>query len=1119
MLNIKELLYLYKNHPKVLLLNEFLTQKKRIHLSGLHGSSSAFVVATIKEICNKSIFYIAQDKESAAYLFNDFERLLPERKIHFLPSSYKRALVTKESDSYDPDNLVLRTQILSAIATQNDFFLVTYPEALHEKVVQRKVLKDSSIVLKKGEKLDQDFLLEYLTDLGFKRKEFVFEAGEFAVRGSIIDVFSFSNDYPFRIDFFDVEVDSLRTFDTVTQLSLQVFDQIIITPHFLELEEEVYTSIIEYLKHDTLIIANNLRFTLERLDFFEDRNKSHFETDFIQTRFVNGQILKKDLLGFQLLEISPHSVFENSETIVFKTAEQISFKKNFDFLVSDIKEKNLQNYRVFILSANSKQLERINRIFSDLNASVHFEEINSIVYLGFIDHDLQISIYADHQIFERYLRFELKKTNSQSGTEALTLRELSALQPGDYVVHIDHGIGIFGGLEKMEVNGKFQEAVRLVYKDNDVLFVSLHALHKISKYKGKEGEPPKVYKLGSKSWSVLKNKTKSKVKDIAKELIALYAQRLQEKGYAFSADTYMQDELESSFIYEDTPDQLKATIATKQDMESLVPMDRLICGDVGFGKTEIAIRAAFKAVADNKQVAVLVPTTILAFQHFRTFSERLKDFPANVTYLSRNRSAKEQKQLLLDLAKGKVDIIIGTHRLVSKDVVFKDLGLLVIDEEQKFGVAVKEKLKALRVNVDTLTLSATPIPRTLQFSLMGARDMSIINTPPPNRFPIITELIAFNEEIIANAIKYEIERNGQVFFIHNRVKDIEQVANIIRQIVPGIRVVVAHGQMDGTQMENILVDFINEECDVLVATSIVENGLDIPNANTMIINNAQNFGLSDLHQLRGRVGRSNKKAFCYLITPPVTGLARDSRRRIQAIEQFSEIGSGFNIAMQDLDIRGAGNLLGGEQSGFIADIGFETYQRILDEAVMELRNTEFKNLFDKADSKEEKEKLKSDFVSSRFVDDCSVDTDVDIRFPEGYIESITERFKLYKELDNLSEEAQIDEFLSRLIDRFGQLPPEAADLIMTMRLRNRAQKLGIEKISFKQGKLILYFVADKDSLFYQSEIFVAILDYVQKYPKKCLLKQNEHKLYLLFNSVKSIAQINSILIEFYTFTD
>ena len=1110
-MEIRNLVEQYKTHPQVKNLVKKLEDVKRIQLTGLFGSSKAFVLSALSMLNQKNILYIAPDKEVAAYLFNDLERLLPEKDVCFLPSSYKRALVLEESDSKDPENIVIRTQILNEIATGKESIVISYSEALYEKVVTMQTLKNSSILLKKGEKVGQDFILELLLELGFNRKEFVFEAGDFAIRGSIIDVFSYSNDYPFRIDFFDDELESIRSFDTSTQLSVKIWEEISITPDFIDLEEEVYTGILDYFSKDTIIIAENLPYTLERLNFFDDRNKTHLSEAFINKRFINGQEFKKDLLNFKLIEISSKTAFDVTELIEFNTIEQVSFKKNFNFFVSDLKDKHEQSYSNFILSANLKQLQRIKRILEDLDAEVPYEEINSIVYQGFIDKDLGLNIYADHQIFERYMRFELKKTNSQSGKEALTLRELNTLQPGDYVVHIDHGIGVFGGLEKMEINGKLQEAVRLVYKDKDVLFVSLHALHKISKYKGKDGDPPKVYKLGTKAWSNLKNKTKSKVKDIAKDLIALYAKRLQEKGFAFAADSFLQDELESSFLYEDTPDQLKATIATKADMELPVPMDRLVCGDVGFGKTEIAIRAAFKAVADNKQVAVLVPTTILAFQHYRTFSERLANFPANVEYFSRNRSTKAQKQILEDLKSGKLDIIIGTHKLVGKDIKFKDLGLLIVDEEQKFGVSVKEKLKALRVNVDTLTLTATPIPRTLQFSLMGARDMSIINTAPPNRFPIITELVSFNEDLIRDAINYEVERNGQVFFIHNRVRDINDMAKILKRIVPNIKVAVAHGQMDGKLMENILVDFINEEFDVLVATSIVENGLDIPNANTIIINNAQNFGLSDLHQLRGRVGRSNKKAFAYLITPPLTGLSRDARKRMQAIEQFSELGAGFNIAMQDLDIRGAGNLLGGEQSGFIADIGFETYQRILDEAVMELRDSEFKNLLGTADNEEEKIKIKNEFINQQFVDDCAIDTDIDMRFPEQYIESITERFKLYKELDNLTENDEIDLFIEKLIDRFGKLPKPALDLVQTMRVRNLAKNLGIEKISLKKDKLVLFFVSDSESPFYSTDIFSNFLKYVQLHSKRCVLKQKENKLYLVVTKVADILKLNSIL--------
>jgi len=1107
-LKLKEIVSQYQNLSQVQELCEILSVKKKLNLTQVASSANAFVIAAFYASEKKNFLYIAPDKEQAAYLYNDLQRLIAEELVYFLPASYKRALISEDS-AKNAENVVLRTEILNKLQQGEPISVITFPEALYEKVITRNELEDNSLRLHQGEKVDQDFVIELLQEYGFVRKEFVFEAGDYALRGSIVDIFSFANDYPFRIDFFDDEIESIRTFDTVSQLSLEKKNTIEIIPDFDTEQETRFCSFLEFLPDDMPVFSRDLKYCVERIAFFNLRNKEQTETLQL-SHFTTEEEFKKGISERAVAEFQSKPYFKSEAQIVFNAHPQLSFKKNFQFFIKTLKERQEKGYRNIILSKNSNQLERISRIYTDLDEEKNYEEINSIVYKGFIDEDLKIALYADHEIFERYMRFELKKTNSQSGKEALTLRELGTLQPGDYVVHVDHGIGIFGGLEKMEINGKVQETVRLVYKDKDVLYVSLHALHKISKYKGKDGEPPKIYKLGGKTWANLKNKTKRKVKDIAKDLIALYAKRTQEKGFAYTADSYLQEELEASFIYEDTPDQYKATQATKEDMENAVPMDRLICGDVGFGKTEVAIRAAFKAATDGKQTAVLVPTTILAFQHFRTFTQRLKEFPVRIDYLTRNRSTKETHEIESDLQAGKIDIIIGTHKLVGKKVKFRDLGLLIIDEEQKFGVGIKEKLKALRVNIDTLTLTATPIPRTLQFSLMGARDLSIISTPPPNRYPIITEIINFDRELIREAIEYELQRNGQVFFVHNRVKDIYEIEKMLQKIVPGIRTAIAHGQMEGKKMEKVLVEFIDEEYDVLIATSIIENGLDIPNANTILINQAQNFGLSDLHQLRGRVGRSNKKAFCYLISPSMVSLPKDSRRRLQALEQFSELGSGFNIAMQDLDIRGAGNLLGGEQSGFISDIGYETYMRILNEAVQELRDTEFQNLFQTADKKEQKEILstKKDY---RFVSDCQLEFDNDIRFPESYIESITERFKLYKELDNLKTEEALDEFQEMLIDRFGKLPLQARDLLFSMRLRLKALQFGIEKIAYKNHKLILYFVSDKESPYYETDIFSAFLEYAQQHAKKCTLKQTDSKLYLVVNEVKNMYKIMDII--------
>jgi transcription-repair coupling factor (superfamily II helicase) len=1082
-------------------LDSLLQQHKQIAVAGLKGSLKALFAGAMACKTDTNYLFILRDKEEAAYFYNDLAQCLPEKSLRFFPTSYKRSIIYGQPDQ---GNLIQRTEALDALARGEKVHLISYPEALTEKVVTPERLSENTLYLSKGEELSLEFIEEVLQSYDFQLVDFVYEPGQYAIRGSIVDIFSYAHDYPFRLDFFGDEVESIRTFDIENQLSIEEVSHISIVPNLQnESETERYQDFLEFIPKATTLLYHNKHYILDVLESTYQKALSHLTDDtsnedrmHLLTHATN---FRKQQESFTALNLLPGSVKNESEPFVsFSAQNQPVFNKKFDLLAENIALMQENGYEVFISSANPKQIERLQEIFKEIAPKTHFTELFTTLHEGFIWEDQQICCYTDHQIFERYHRFQVKSGFNKK--EAVNIRELNDLQPGDYVVHIDHGIGKFGGLEKIRINNKEQEAIKLVYKDKDTLYVSIHSLHKISKYKSKEAEPPKIYKLGTGTWQKVKNKTKQKVKDIARDLIHLYAKRKEEQGYAFSPDTFLQRELESSFIYEDTPDQLTATEAVKQDMESTVPMDRLVCGDVGFGKTEIAIRAAFKAVTENKQVAVLVPTTILALQHYQTFRERLSDFPCNIEYISRLRSRKVQTQIKKDLAEGKVDIIIGTHRLVGKDLKLKDLGLLIIDEEQKFGVAVKEKLRALKVNVDTLTLTATPIPRTLQFSLMGARDLSIINTPPPNRYPIITELHTFNEDIIKEAVNYEFNRNGQIFFINNRIDNIQEVEKLINRLVPEVRTVIAHGQMEGPKLEKIMLDFIQYEYDVLISTTIIESGLDIPRANTIIINNAQNFGLSELHQLRGRVGRSNKKAFAYLLAPPLISVSSDARRRLEAIEQFSALGSGFNIAMQDLDIRGAGDMLGAEQSGFIANIGYETYQRILNEAMLELREDEFKSLFEKEDQEAVKEQLKT----QKFITDCQIDTDMELLFPDSYIRNIAARVRLYRELDNLSTEEELETFTNKLRDRFGQIPKPSQELINVVRLRWLAVELGFEKIILKQQKMVLHFPQDPDSLYYQSPIFSHILRYLQEYPKAFRMKEAKSKLTLSAAPVSSI---------------
>ncbi|MFC2152751.1 transcription-repair coupling factor, partial [Bacteroidota bacterium] len=1032
-MNIKELNKIFKKHSKIIECNQAIAESQKVFLKNIIGSARSFYISSLINNLDTNHLIILPDKETAAYFQNDLNAISDQKTV-FFPTSFKRSIVYGQEDS---SNLLLRAETLQLLANNERLTVVTYPEAIIEKVIPKENLIKSTLKLNVAEQVSIDFIQEVLQECHFQLVDFVYEPGQYSIRGSIIDIFSFASDDPYRIDFFGNEVDSIRSFDIENQLSKQTFNEIAIVPKIVNPDSEnkdlkQTKSFFHYISEESIIWTEDLRFILDKIDEI----KLKLEEISIKDQIISSRELLDNINKFRCLEFGQKSYFNQNE-ILFHTSHQPSFNKNFELLGNNFIENFQKDYSTYILSDNEKQIERLKDIFNEINPDIRFEPVLKTVHEGFIDHDLKVCIYTDHQIFGRYHKFRIK--NILQKKEQITMREITGLHPGDYVVHIDHGIGKFGGLEKIDISGKTQEAIKLVYRDQDTVYISIHALHKISKYKSKDSESPKIYKLGSGAWQKLKQNTKSKVKDIAKELILLYAKRKEQKGFAFTQDTYLQRELESSFIYEDTPDQLISTNSVKSDMESDTPMDRLICGDVGFGKTEIAIRAAFKAVTDSKQVAILVPTTILALQHYQTFTDRLADFPCNIEYISRLRTRKQQTESIKKLAEGKIDIIIGTHKLVGKEIIFKDLGLLIIDEEQKFGVSVKEKLKKFKINVDTLTLTATPIPRTLQFSMMGARDLSIINTPPPNRYPIITELHTFNEDIIKEAIEYEFQRNGQIFFIHNRVQNIQEIEVLINKLCPDVRTVVAHGQMEGAKLEKVMLDFIKYEYDVLIATTIIESGLDIPNTNTIIINNAQNFGLSDLHQLRGRVGRSNKKAFCYLLAPPLISVTPDARRRLKAIEEFSELGSGFNIAMQDLDIRGAGNLLGAEQSGFITDIGFETYHRILNEAILELKESSFHELYEK----EQKQELEKQITEQKFINDCQIDTDLELLLPENYIDNISERIRLYRELDNIELEEKLLAFENRLKDRFGKIPEQTIELMNVVRLRWLAIILGV----------------------------------------------------------------------------
>ena len=1083
-------------------LRDAISNSEKIHLKGLVGSSLSFVVADAFQNTEKPFLLIFNDKEEAAYYLNDLEQLIGDKNVLFYPGSYRRPYQIEETDNA---NVLLRAEVLNRLnSRKKPAIIVTYPDALFEKVVTKKELDKSTLKINVGEELSIDFVNEVLFEYQFKRVDFVTEPGEFSVRGGIIDVFSFSHDEPYRIEFFGDEIDSIRTFDVETQLSTDKKKKITVMPNVENKKlDEVRESFLNYINSKTVIFIKNLDLFTAQTDKLFSKAEEAFkelpkEVKHSEPRelFCNAELIKRELLDFTTAELSNQAFLNPQKTVEFHTKPQPSFNKQFELLIENLVENQQNGFTNYICCVSEQQAKRFHDIFEDQQEKVEYQTPVFSIYQGFIDEHSKTVVYSDHQIFERYHKFHLK--NGYAKKQAITIKELTNLEVGDYVTHIDHGIGKFGGLQKIDVEGKKQEAIKLIYGERDILYLSIHSLHKISKYNGKDGKAPKIYKLGSNAWKNLKKKTKARVKHIAYDLIKLYAKRRLEKGFQYGPDSYLQHELEASFIYEDTPDQSSATEAVKRDMENLQPMDRLVCGDVGFGKTEVAIRAAFKAVDNGKQVAVLVPTTILAFQHHQTFSERLKDFPVRIDYLNRFRTAKEKRETLQDLADGKVDIIIGTHQLVNKSVKFKDLGLLIVDEEQKFGVAVKDKLKTIRENVDTLTLTATPIPRTLQFSLMAARDLSTITTPPPNRYPIETNVIRFSEDIIRDAVTYEIQRGGQVFFIHNRVENIKEVAGMIQRLVPDAKIGVGHGQMEGKKLEKLMLSFINGEFDVLVSTTIVESGLDVSNANTIFINNANNFGVSDLHQMRGRVGRSNKKAFCYFITPPYSAMTEDARKRITALEQFSELGSGFNIAMKDLEIRGAGDLLGGEQSGFINEIGFDTYQKILNEAIEELKENEFREIYNEEEDLETKE----------FVKDPQIDTDFELLFPDAYINNITERLNLYTKLNELKTEEELQQYERELVDRFGELPTQAVDLLNSVRLKWIAAHIGLEKIIMKKGKLVGYFISDQNSRFYQTANFTKILQYVQTHPHACKMKEKQTRsglrLLLTFEKITSV---------------
>lgn len=1109
-MELQQLFEQYRKHPHLKALAALTEQNdtRVIRLEGIRGSLSGFVFSALMKSTNRVYIVVMNDAEEAGYLYHDVTQVCGEADVFYFPSSYKRAI---KYGQIDPASGILRTEALNRLRhPQGASVIITYPDAIAEKVVSDSTLSLKTLRIAQNEPVDSIFVAEVLYEYGFERVDYVYEPGQYAVRGSILDVFSYSHEYPYRIDFFGDEVESIRTFDIETQLSKQKLEEIYIIPD-LENEEVEGISFLQFVPDSCLLAMQDMAWAQGRIEgiIAEGISTQAIQTDeydkLLMRKLVDPKEFARDMLRFRRIDFGPKTLATAPAVITFQSSIQPAFHKNFDLVAEACQKLLKEQYHLHILSDSAKQTQRLQSIFEERGDNIPFTPVLKTLHEGFIDHDLKIACFTDHQIFDRFHKYNLKSDKARSGKIALSIKELNQFEVGDYVVHIDHGVGKFGGLIRTEINGRMQEVIKLTFLNDDILFVSIHSLHKLSKYRGKEGEPPRVNKLGTGAWEKMKERTKTKMKDIARDLIKLYAERRDEKGFRFSHDSYLQQELEASFIYEDTPDQLKSTADVKRDMENERPMDRLICGDVGFGKTEVAVRAAFKAVADSKQVAILVPTTVLALQHYKTFSERLKDLPCRVDYVSRARKASDVKQIVKDLKEGQIDILIGTHRLISKDIQFKDLGLLIVDEEQKFGVSVKEKLRQLKVNVDTLTMTATPIPRTLQFSLLGARDLSVMQTPPPNRYPIQTEVHAFNEDILREAIQFEMSRNGQIFVLNNRLHNIYDLEITIKRLVPDARTIVGHGQMDPHKLEEIIMDFANYEYDVLIATSIIESGLDIPNANTIIVNSAQNFGLSDLHQLRGRVGRSNKKAFCYLFAPPLHLLSSEARRRLQAIENFSELGSGIHIAMQDLDIRGAGNMLGAEQSGFIADLGYETYQKILQEAVAELKNEEFSDLYREVEEAEHPDKERC------YVNETIVESDLELLFPNEYIPNDSERISLYRELDNMEEESDIQAFVARLEDRFGRVPQQGKELIRIVRLRRLAKRLGMEKLVLKNERVFVHFISDNDSPYYQSEIFGKVLAFMAQNHKICQLRDKNGKRSMVLLHVKTVETAVNLL--------
>lgn len=1129
-MKIEELRTLYASLPQLGALAKLLKDGKTRHISlnGLVASAPALFFAAFAERCPYPILFILEDADTAGYFHNDLKALGIEPFL--LPSSYRRAVKYGQRDA---GSEILRTETMAALSAEKTegkpLYIVTEPSALAERVVSKERLNDQTIRLETGQEVEVVALEKQLRALGFQEVDYVYEPGQFAVRGSILDVYSYSSEYPFRIDFFGDEIDTLRTFEVETQLSLQKRKQVEIVPELAQADHEQLTSFLHLLPEETLIVTKDLHYVADRIGKIFDEGfsksaqteqmegKSEVEQEAIrqqmlaETKLIGRGKFLTDALGFRRIETATSPPHTAEAVITCETTPQPLFHKNFDLLLQTLRDDAAGGKRVFILADSQKQNDRLREIFASKvsesgGAPVAFTPVDRTLHEGFNDETLGLALYTDHQIFDRFHKYTLRSDKAKQGKMALTMKELREMEPGDFVVHVDFGIGKFAGLVRVPAGESYQEMIRLVYQHGDIADVSIHSLYKISKYRRAEsGEAPRLSILGSGAWNKLKEKTKKRIKDIARDLIKLYAQRRHERGFAFSADNYMQHELEASFLYEDTPDQLKSTQQVKHDMESPRPMDRLVCGDVGFGKTEVAIRAAFKAACDNKQVAVLVPTTVLAFQHFKTFSKRLQGMPVRVDYLSRARTTKQTRQVTEDLAAGKIDILVGTHKLIGKSVKWKDLGLLIIDEEQKFGVATKEKLRQLKTNVDTLTLSATPIPRTLQFSLMGARDMSIMRTPPPNRYPIQTEIATFSSEVIADAINFEMSRGGQVFFVNDRIAGLAPIAEMIHKYVPDCRVGIGHGQMSPEELEKIVMGFMNYDYDVLLSTTIVENGIDISNANTIIINDAHRFGLSDLHQMRGRVGRSNRKAFCYLLAPPLANLTADARRRLEALETFSELGSGFSIAMQDLDIRGAGNLLGAEQSGFMEDLGYETYQKILTQAVTELKNDEFQDLY--AEQIAQGEAISGD----DFVDDCAVESDLEMYFPDNYVPGSSERMLLYRELDNIERDEELEAYRQRLIDRFGPVPRQGEELMLVVPLRRVGRRLGCEKIILRQGRMQMQFVSNTQSAFYQSAAFGRVINYIGYHPRRCNLKEKNGKRSMVVSQVASVKEAVEIL--------